>query len=151
MRAHDDRQLERLERLGATEVVPETLESSMMMGEHLLIQLGVPADQVALLMERVRREQYRSLRGLFRGAEAAAAAGHPELHTVVLLEGYYAVGRTLRELALGDLDVTVQALRRGGIRGDAPSPNLVLEEDDALVLEGPPERLRQAEQRLLKG
>ena len=61
------------------------------------------------------------------------------------------MGRTLRELALGDLDVTVQALRRGGIRGDAPSPNLVLEEDDALVLEGPPERLRQAEQRLLKG
>lgn len=149
VRAHDDSQLERLERLGATEVVPETLESSMMMGEHLLTQLGVPAEQVVLLMERVRREHYQSLRGLFRGAEGAA--GRPELHTVVLQPGYHALGRRLGDLALDELQVTVQALRRSGIRGEAPSPSLVLEEGDALVLQGPPERLLQAEQRLLKG
>jgi len=59
--------------------------------------------------------------------------------------------KTLGQLRLESCGVRVNALRRGDIRGDLPSVDMVLREGDALVLEGPARALVKAEERLLRG
>ncbi|MGD8498014.1 MAG: monovalent cation:proton antiporter-2 (CPA2) family protein [Chromatiales bacterium] len=153
VRIRDESQMERLERLGATEVVPETLEASLMMAEHLLARLGVGQDEIARVVERVRTEHYRNLRGFFHGesSESVEEVDPYHLHTVLVTVDCHADGRQLGELGLGDMGIEVQALRRGEVVGEAPEADTQLRAGDALVLLGAPEQLEHAEQRILQG
>jgi len=69
VRTRDDSQLTELKAAGATEVVPELLESSLMLGSHALIMLGLPTRQVQERVDQVRSDRYRLLHGLYRGAD----------------------------------------------------------------------------------
>jgi CPA2 family monovalent cation:H+ antiporter-2 len=155
VRTMDDAELERLKTAGATEVVPESLEGSLMMGSHLLLLLGVPVSRIVTHVRDVRRDRYRMLRGFFHGRyeyeESAAHAYQERLHSVTLPEGAVAVGRRLADLHLDELGITVSAVRRGGIRGPEPSPETTLQAGDVLVLYGTPEGLEEAEKVLLQG
>ena len=153
VRTRDDVHLEELEAAGASVVVPESVEASMMLATHLLQQLGVPVDQVLHLVETSRNDHYRRLRGVFHGTEAESVelVDRYRLHTVVLPPEGHAVGRTLADLGVLSETTTVHAVRRGAIRGEAPSPEMVLRAGDAVVLQGPPEELALAEERLLRG
>ncbi|MBC8119676.1 MAG: cation:proton antiporter, partial [Burkholderiaceae bacterium] len=66
VRTQDDHDLERLTRAGATEVVPEMLEGSLMLGSHALVLLGVPLSRVVKRVREARDQRYRLLRGHFR-------------------------------------------------------------------------------------
>ncbi|WLH33993.1 monovalent cation:proton antiporter-2 (CPA2) family protein [Pseudomonas sp. FP2196] len=68
VRTRDDSQLAELKAAGATEVVPELLESSLMLGSHALIMLGLPAHQVQERVDQVRSDRYRLLHGFYPGA-----------------------------------------------------------------------------------
>jgi CPA2 family monovalent cation:H+ antiporter-2 len=57
----------------------------------------------------------------------------------------------LGQLHLRELEVSVTAIRRRGIRGDDPSDDILLEVGDILVLKGQPEPLARAENLLLAG
>jgi CPA2 family monovalent cation:H+ antiporter-2 len=155
VRTMDDSKLEALQSAGATEVVPESLEGSLMMGSHLLLLLGVPVSRIVRHVRDVRRDRYRMLRGFFHGMyeyeEEAARAYQERLHSLELPEGARAVGRPLAELHLDELGVTVSAVRRGGIRGPEPAPETRLQSGDVLVLYGTPEALDEAEKVLLEG
>jgi CPA2 family monovalent cation:H+ antiporter-2 len=153
VRTRDDTWLEELERAGASVVVPEAVEASMTLATHLLQRLGVPLEEVLHLVEESRHDHYRRLRGVFRGVEPASVAqADPfRLHTVVLTPESAAVGRTLAEVGVVDGGTSVYAVRRGAIRGEAPSPEMALRAGDAVVLQGPPEELALAEERLLRG
>ncbi len=69
---------------GATEVVPEVLEGSLMLASHSLLVLGVPLNRVLKRIRAIREERYSLFRGFFHGAtdarrrgrEPAAAAAH---------------------------------------------------------------------------
>jgi CPA2 family monovalent cation:H+ antiporter-2 len=155
VRTRDDTGLERLEQAGATEVVPDTFESSLMLASHALLMLGVPVRRVVAQIRGVRDQRYRLLRGFYHGESDDAAdiddANSPRLHTVILSEGAHAVGRTLAELGLGRLGAEVTAVRRRGIRADDPGPETRFEAGDVIVLLGPPDALDAAEIRLLQG
>jgi CPA2 family monovalent cation:H+ antiporter-2 len=153
VRTQDDAHLEALEKAGASDVVPEAVEASMMLATHLLRRLGVADDEVLRLVDKTRQDHYRRLRGFFHGeeVEAAAEADRYRLHTVVLSAECAAVGRRIDELGLAGADLQINALRRGDIVGEAPDGALVLQEGDAVVLQGPPEQLAHAEQRLIGG
>ncbi|RON63788.1 monovalent cation:proton antiporter-2 (CPA2) family protein [Pseudomonas fluorescens] len=69
VRTRDDSQLAELKAAGATEVVPELLESSLMLGSHALIMLGFAARQVQEKVDQVRSDRYRLLHGFYPGAE----------------------------------------------------------------------------------
>ena len=73
------------------------------------------------------------------------------LHTVVLPPASYAVGRNLGALGLPDVGVRASAVCRSGIRGEDPTPAMVLQAGDAVVLQGAQEGLERAEERLLRG
>nr|WP_260525378.1 monovalent cation:proton antiporter-2 (CPA2) family protein [Pseudomonas sp. MWU16-30323] len=63
VRTRDDSQLAELKAAGATEVVPELLESSLMLASHALILLGLSDQQVKGRVDEVRRSRYRLLHG----------------------------------------------------------------------------------------
>ncbi len=155
VRTMDDAALERLKAAGATEVVPESLEGSLMMGSHLLLLMGVPVSRIVRHVRDVRTDRYRMLRGFFHGEDINEGkenqAYQERLHSIILPPGANAVGKPIAELRLEAAGVSVSAVRRGGIRGPEPAPETRLAAGDVLVLYGAPEALEQAEKLLLEG
>jgi CPA2 family monovalent cation:H+ antiporter-2 len=153
VRTVDDGELERLIKAGATEVVPEMLEGSLMLASHLLLLLGVPLNRVLARIREIREERYSLFRGFFHGATDAADAAEnlqPRLHSVLLTDRSAAVGRTLADFDFKDL-VEVTGVRRRGMRSTVPQPDYRFEAGDVVVLLGRPENLSVAERRLLRG
>ncbi|ODB98091.1 monovalent cation:proton antiporter-2 (CPA2) family protein [Candidatus Thiodiazotropha endoloripes] len=155
VRTRDDTHMETLELAGATEVMPEAVEASLMMGGQLLLLLKVPGSRILKIMRDIRENHYKLLRDFYHGQEAIDIE-HDEgfqerLHTVTLPKRAFAVGHTIEDLHLWDWEVSVTAVRRGGIRGEAPEPETRLKEGDVLVLAGTPHHLEHAEGLLLYG
>jgi CPA2 family monovalent cation:H+ antiporter-2 len=69
VRTRDDSDFAELKAAGASEVVPELLESSLMLAAHALVLLGFPGQQVEERVEQVRRDRYRLLHGFYPVAE----------------------------------------------------------------------------------
>ncbi len=155
VRTRDDTHLEELEAAGAAEVMPEMVEASLMMGGQLLLLLKVPGSRILKIMRRIRENHYKLLRDFYHGQEAIdlehGEAFQERLHTVTLPERAFAVGHTIEDLHLWDWDISVTAVRRGGIRGEAPGPETRLQAGDVLVLAGTPRHLEHAEGLLLYG
>jgi len=151
VRSHDDSDLDVLKRAGATEVVPEALESSLMLASHALVTMGVPLRRVVHRVQSARDERYASLRGYFHGAgDVSDDLEHTyvRLHSVTLREGAQAVGRRLGELGLEDVGAEVTTLRRNG-QSLGWEPETVLLAGDVLVVRGAGEAVNQAESRLV--
>ena len=152
VRTMDDADLERLTQAGATEVVPESLEGSLMMGSHVLLLLGVPAERIVRHVTEVRRGRYRMLRGFFHGqAMLSAGAYRARLQTVALADGAFAVDKALADVALERTGAMLTALRRDGREHTEQMPDIVFRAGDVLVLYGEPEALARAENLLLHG
>jgi CPA2 family monovalent cation:H+ antiporter-2 len=155
VRTKDDTHLEELEAAGAAEVMPEAVEASLMMGGQLLLLLKVPGSRILKIMREIRENHYKLLRDFYHGEEAIDLE-HEEgfqerLHTVTLPERAFAVGHSIEDLHLWDWDVSVTAVHRGGIRGEAPTPETRLQAGDVLVLAGTAHHLEHAEGLLLYG
>ncbi len=153
VRTVDDADLEKLLAAGATEVIPEIVEGSLMLASHTLVLMGVPMRRVVRRVEEMRDARYSLLRGYFHGADDPGDEdGHDQvrLQSVAVDGNADAVGRTLDELGLALMGVEVTAIRRHGIRGVEPGPETKLREADIVVLRGLPEALALAEERLLR-
>jgi CPA2 family monovalent cation:H+ antiporter-2 len=151
VRTVDDADMDKLIAAGATEVIPEIVEGSLMLASHTLVLVGVPMRRVVRRVEEMRDARYSLLRGYFRGADDEEDDYDHEgvrLQSVSLPGNAEAVGRTLGDLALDTIGVSVTAIRRHGIRGVEPDPSTRLRADDILVLRGLPDALAKAEQQL---
>lgn len=155
VRTRDDTDLDRLQRAGATEIVPDSLEAALMLVSHLLLLLDVPISRIVHKVARIRGHRYSMLRNIFRKEDAQVLdeshAFREQLQTLTLPEGAAAVGRSLAELRLPDAGILITAIRRQGIVGRQPNANTVLKQEDVLVLYGTPESLERAETLLLSG
>ncbi len=153
VRTVDDSDLDRLMKAGATEVVPEVLEGSLMLASHSLLVLGVPLNRVLARIRAIREERYSLFRGFFHGVTDAADAAdnlQPRLHSVLLPAGAAAVGRSLDELDIAGV-VEITTVRRRGLAPTRPLADFRLEAGDVVVLLGRPTGLALAEARLLEG
>ena len=74
VRTRDDSQLADLKAAGATEVVPELLESSLMLASHALVMLGLPEKTVQRRVDEVRHNRYHLLEGCFESTDSRDAA-----------------------------------------------------------------------------
>ncbi|MBW3505877.1 monovalent cation:proton antiporter-2 (CPA2) family protein [Pseudomonas sp. NKUCC02_KPG] len=74
VRTRDDSQLADLKAAGATEVVPELLESSLMLASHALIMLGLPEKTVQRRVDQVRHDRYHLLEGCFENTDSRDAS-----------------------------------------------------------------------------
>ena len=153
VRTQDDHDLEALQQAGATEVVPEAIEGSLMLASHALALVGVPMRRVIRIVQDQRDARYNLLRGYFHGADD----DHPDelnqerLSSLTLPPGARAIGKPLSHLALEQLDVHIVSLRRSGGKVIAIARDPLIEDGDLLVLSGKSEMLALAEQQLLRG
>jgi CPA2 family monovalent cation:H+ antiporter-2 len=152
VRTADERDMAKLAKAGAAEVVPETLEASLMLASHALVLVGVPINRVLKRIRQTRSQRYRLLRGFYRGVSDREEddSHQPRLHSIWLAPGAAAIGRTLAELAVESFGCEVSAIRRRGIRAIEPAPETRLEESDVIVVLGTPEAVAVAEQRFLQ-
>jgi len=153
VRTQDDHDLERLQEAGATEVVPEAIEGSLMLASHALALVGVPMRRVIRIVQDQRDARYNLLRGFFHGADDGAIdeLQHERLASVTLPLQSKTNGATLGQFALSTLNVRVVSLRRHNGKSCNAMHDTVLETGDTLVLSGRADALMLAEQRLLKG
>ncbi|KQT12317.1 cation:proton antiporter domain-containing protein [Ramlibacter sp. Leaf400] len=154
VRTQDDHDLEKLQAAGATEVVPEALEGSLMLASHALALVGVPMRRVIRIVQDQRDARYNLLRGYFHGADddTVDELQQERLATLTLPVGARSVGRHLGHFALHAMGVRVVSLRRAdGKTATVDQDDPLLAGGDTLVLSGRPENLATAEERLLSG
>jgi CPA2 family monovalent cation:H+ antiporter-2 len=153
VRTQDDHDLEALQQAGATEVVPEAIEGSLMLASHALALVGVPMRRVIQIAQAQRDARYSLLRGYFHGEDDSSVdeLAQERLASVTLPLGARAIGQPVSRLALHALDTRVVSLRRRSGQSVDAATDPRLEDGDTLVLCGKPEPLAKATQKLLNG
>ena len=155
VRTRDDTDIDLLKEAGATEVVAEIMEGSLMLVSHALIFLDIPTSRVLRCLRQTREQRYKLFRGFFHGTTDEMEESNerllPGLLTMIVVQGAAAVSKTLGELDLASLAVEVTAVRRRNIRGLLPSSDTCLEVGDVIVLRGTQEDLAAAEIQLMQG
>ena len=156
VRTYDDADMDAFREAGATEVVPEVLEGSLMLASHALVLLGVPLNRVVKRIRLFREERYKMFKGFFGGLtdidKASTKQRLNRLHSVEVTAGTFAQGQYLEDINFTHFDVTLQYIRRPNMLEDIhPRPDILLAEGDVLVLLGSAEDLVAAEIFLISG
>jgi CPA2 family monovalent cation:H+ antiporter-2 len=153
VRTQDDLDLEKLQLAGATEVVPEALEGSLMLASHALALVGVPKRRVIRLVQDQRDARYNLLRGYFHGADddTLDEIDHERLTTVGLPMASPWLGKQVQDLAFHAMGVRVVSLRRANGQTETVTDASELQNGDTLVLSGKSQTLAVAEEKLLRG
>ncbi|MGE3318313.1 MAG: monovalent cation:proton antiporter-2 (CPA2) family protein [Candidatus Berkiella sp.] len=155
VRTMDDSELEALQIAGATEVIPDKLESSLMLASHMLILLGHSPAKAQQQVKEIKANRYKFLRGFYEGENI----GHLEevspekthLHAIELTDSAYAVGKTLEELLAEKIEVPLNSFSRGGYKCNAPAAHTILQPGDVLVIAGTNQEIYNIEEKLLQG
>ena len=155
VRTRNDDNLDQLKAAGANEVVPESLEGSLMLVSQVLSLTGVPFSRIVRRVQKERKEHYNHLHGFYQGENTDLGPNAIDriefAHAVLLTENADAIGRSLGSLNLAKRGVSVIALQRHGNEIEAPSDDIILQAQDTLVLRGKPHRVERAERFLQKG
>ncbi len=155
VRTEDDKHLESLLSVGATEVIPEKLESSLMLASHMLVLLGVPATKVQQQIFEVKASRYKMLQSFYVGTEDVETiedqADQSQLHAIELTEGAYAVGKTLSDLQTETPCISINNFSRGGYKCETPASDTIFQVGDIVVLQGSQDKIHKAEEKLLSG
>jgi K+:H+ antiporter len=153
VRSKDEQHMDVLHDVGASNVVPESFEASMMLAIHVLQHLGISTDKSMAFVEQARKDEYRRLRGYFRGEESLGMdqADALRLHTIILLPDSFAVDQSINNVDLNQSNVSLIAVRRGRDRLDSFDETFQFNSGDAVVIEGMQSAILNAEKRLLVG
>lgn len=155
VRTRNDDHLNSLKEAGANEVVPESLEGSLMLVSQVLSLTGVPFSRILRRVQNERESHYNHLHGFFQGEHTDMSPDAIEriefAHGTLLTEDCYAVGQTITELNLPAHKVHVIALKRNGIETESPVESTVLKAQDTLIFRGKPRKVEQAERFLQEG
>ena len=153
VRTLDDSDIEQLRAAGATEVVPEAIEGSLMLAAQALALVGVPMRRVIRLTRDARDARYSLLRGYFHGADddTVEELQQARLASITLPLAAACAGQPLAAQALANIGVQVVSVRQASGRVVSADPALLLAAGDTLVLSGRPEPLALAEAQLLRG
>ena len=154
VRTYDETHMDEFRDAGATEVVPEVLEGSLMLASHALVLLGIPLNRVVKRIRLFREERYKMFKGYFRGVSDMDASNEQRarLHSVEIDKNSYAKNLRLDHIDIAKFNVEVQLIRRPDMLEDiTPRDDITLAEGDVLVLFGSPQDLIAAEIYLISG
>ena len=154
VRTYDETHMDEFRDAGATEVVPEVLEGSLMLASHALVLLGIPLNRVVKRIRLFREERYKMFKGYFRGVSDMDASNEQRarLHSVEIDKNSYAKNLRLDHIDIAKFNVEVQLIRRPNMLEDIiPRDDITLAEGDVLVLFGSPQNLIAAEIYLISG
>jgi CPA2 family monovalent cation:H+ antiporter-2 len=142
VRAHGVEEIDELQRLGATEVIPAEFEASIEIFVRLLQRLGVPRHVARVQEGIIRLGNYHSLRGAPASYEMMSdiekLIGGGILESAEVMTGSEADGRTLAELAMRSrTGAVVLTMVRHGQPVPNPDGDERLQAGDLVVLYGP--------------
>nr|WP_256260993.1 monovalent cation:proton antiporter family protein [Shewanella sp. NIFS-20-20] len=149
VRTRDDSNMTEYEHAGASQVIPESLEGSLMLVSQVLYKCGVPLTRILKRLESERRNHYQYLHGFFSGQETDFTL--EQLHAVALPASAWAVGKSLADVPIARLRVDIRAIRRQGEEIEHPPQDWQMQAGDILLLQGKPRRVERAEGFLLEG
>ena len=155
VRTRDDSDIDLLKEAGATEVVAEIMEGSLMLASHALMFVDISTGRIIRRIRETREQRYSLFRGFYYGdtdeAEDDSEKLFPRLLTITINPGAAAINKTLGDIDLASLSVEVTAVRRRNIRGLLPASETRLEMGDVVVLRGTQGNLAAAEIKLMQG
>jgi CPA2 family monovalent cation:H+ antiporter-2 len=153
VRTIDDASLDELQQAGATVVVPEAIEGSLMLASQTLALVGVPIRRVIRLIQEQRIARYGLMRGYFHGTDddSVDELDLQRLQSVSVTANAACLGQRLGEcLDAEALGVVVVSVRQASGSVCMPNPEMLLQAGDTLVLSGRPRALARAENLLLQ-
>lgn len=157
VRTRDDSELNSLLKAGATEIIPEALEASLMLAFHILVMMEVPVFRAMRHVREMRNNRYELLNQVFPSdaiddLNALGSSDKEQLYVVKIGTKADAVGKKLGEIDMSDMpSVVVTAIKRNDIRVPEPGPETEIQQGDFIVIYGIPQELERAENILLQG
>ena len=156
VRTQNDQHLEKLRDSGASEVVPEAIEGSLMLAGHVLALMGVPMRRVIRKVQEQRDQRYSLLRGYFHGADDDSPdisdEAQERLGIVSISSSCACIGQTVSTLRplLARHNTTLAGLRRADGVQVMPQDTTAIQAGDTLVISGKPFNLAEVEAALLQ-
>ncbi|QBZ83388.1 Glutathione-regulated potassium-efflux system protein KefC [Hydrogenovibrio crunogenus] len=155
VRTQDDSHINEFMAAGATEVVPDTFESSIMLASHLLLMIGQPPSQVLRQTRAARKGRYSLLNGMYPGESDHTPFDNAQIGQVIqpirINDSAFAVGKRLEELPFSELSINIKSVKRGSVRGDDPDVRTRIRAEDVLIVQGLPENIDKFEYYLNTG
>jgi CPA2 family monovalent cation:H+ antiporter-2 len=155
VRTRNDDQLKSLQEAGANEVVPESLEGSLMLVSQVLSLTGVPFSRIMRRVQRERKNHYNHLHGFFQGEHTDMSSGAIDkiefAHAILISTDSFACGKSIEALTLPDKRVHIVALRRDEVEIENPDKEIILNAEDTLIVRGKPRRVERAERFIQEG
>ncbi len=155
VRTRNDDALMSLKDAGANEVVPESLEGSLMLVSQVLTLTGVPLSRIVRRVQAERKSHYHRLHGFYPGVDTDMSAQSIEriefVHAILLTDDAWAIGKSIVELDLKTRRVEVVAIRRDSEEFTALQADFLLQAQDTVVLQGKPRRVERTERFLQEG
>lgn len=155
VRTRNDDQLDELHEAGANEVVPESLEGSLMLVSQVLSLTGVPFSRIIKRVQNERENHYNHLHGFFQGEHtdmSPEAMDRIEFANAILItDDSFACGQSIEMLHLAEHSVVVVALRRNDVEMEEPDLDIILKPQDTLIVRGKPRHVEWAEQFIQEG
>ena len=150
VRTRDESSIQQLQDAGATDVVPEVLESSLMLASHALVLLDVPLARVIKKIRAFRNERYKIFRGYFMGSSEASddmqGQDQLQLHSIEVKNNLYLFNKLINELPFDRFNIGIQHLRRPNMLEDIEvRQDIRLKEGDVIVILGLPKDLIEFE------
>lgn len=155
VRTRNDDQLDMLHEAGANEVVPESLEGSLMLVSQVLSLTGVPFSRIMRRVQLERKNHYNHLHGFFQGEHTDMSPGAIDriefAHAILISENSYGCGKTISSLNLEQRRVHIISFKRDNIETEYPDENTVLQSQDTLIVRGKPRRVERVERFMQEG
>jgi CPA2 family monovalent cation:H+ antiporter-2 len=155
VRTRKDHRMEELLEAGASQVVPEILEGSLMLVTQVLQLSGVPMSRILKRVRKERKAHYANMHGFFPGETTEIDYAKQDklefMHAVILTQDAYAVGKSLKQLNLQQWRINVKGLRRDNHELAQPDENMALLVGDVIVIAAKPRKVERAERFLLEG
>ena len=156
VRTKDESSVDKLQNAGATDVVPEVQEGSLMLASHALVLLGVPLSNVIKKIRIFRSERYKMFRGYFAGAtdvdQEASSQDLPKLHSIEIKEYFSICNNKISSMSLKNFDIEIQYIRRPNmLENIEPRSDIVISAGDILVIIGTQDNLNLFEKYTING
>ena len=156
VRTRDESSIQQLQDAGATDVVPEVLESSLMLASHALVILDVPLARVIKKIRAFRNERYKIFRGYFMGSSEAGddlqGQEQLQLHSIEIKNNFYLINKQIREIPFDNFNIEIQHLRRPNMLEDIEARlDIRLQGGDIIVILGLPKDLIEFEKFSITG
>ncbi|MBE8215035.1 MAG: sodium:proton antiporter [Endozoicomonadaceae bacterium] len=151
VRTQDDSMMETLYENGATHIIPEILESSLLIVDQMFTMLGKSREMINQRIQLVRQKKYRRLHGMFIGKTERLynAEGLPAnvRHTFTLDSDSIWINKSLSDINLESIGIEIDKIIRNDRQLD-PEEASTLKEHDSLLMTGSAPAIAQALEKL---